>query len=147
VLPEPGYHDALREITERTGTLLVLDETHTMSSGPGGYTGAHGLRPDALTVGKSIAGGIPIGAYGLRRELGDRLLAGGVELDDTGAFGSTLGGNALSMAAARATLGHVLSGTPLVSAPRAVQRRPHGPNKPTRTRSPSPSGSPAASAM
>jgi len=109
VLPEPGYHEALRELTARAGTLLVLDETHTMSSGPGGWTGAHDLRPDALTVGKSIAGGIPIGAYGLRREVADALLGTGVELDDTGAFGSTLGGNALSMAAARATLEHVLT--------------------------------------
>jgi glutamate-1-semialdehyde 2,1-aminomutase len=109
VLPEPGYHEAMRELTERSETLLVIDETHTMSSGPGGYTAAHGLRPDALTVGKSIAGGIPIGAYGLRRGIADQLLGTGVELDDSGAFGSTLGGNALSMAAARATLQHVLT--------------------------------------
>ena len=75
VLPEPGFHDGLRELTRRTGTLLVIDETHTMCAGPGGYTAAHGLEPDILTVGKSIAGGVPLGAYGMTREIADRLLA------------------------------------------------------------------------
>ncbi len=104
VLPDPGYHEGLREITRRTGTLLIIDETHTMSTGPGGYTAAHGLDPDILTVGKSIAGGVPIGAYGMRRELADRILAADVDLEDVGGVGGTLAGNALSMAAARATL-------------------------------------------
>jgi glutamate-1-semialdehyde 2,1-aminomutase len=109
VLPDPGFHDALREITRRTGTLLVIDETHTLSSGPGGYTLAHGLDPDILTLGKAIAGGIPIGAYGMRREIAERVLAADVDLEDTGGVGGTLAGNALSMAAARATLEHVLT--------------------------------------
>jgi glutamate-1-semialdehyde 2,1-aminomutase len=109
VLPDPGYHDAMREITRRTGTLLIIDETHTMSTGPGGYTAAYGLDPDILTVGKSIAGGVPIGAYGMRRELADRILAADVDLEDVGGVGGTLAGNALSLAAARATLGEVLT--------------------------------------
>jgi glutamate-1-semialdehyde 2,1-aminomutase len=109
VLPEPGYHEALREATRRTGTLLVLDETQTQCTGPGGYVGAHGLNPDFLTIGKAIAGGIPIGAYGMRQEVADRVLAPGIDLGDTGAVGGTLAGNALSMAAARATLEHVLT--------------------------------------
>jgi glutamate-1-semialdehyde 2,1-aminomutase len=109
VLPDRGLHDALREITRRTGTLLVIDETHTLSSGPGGYTLAHGLDPDILTLGKAIAGGIPIGAYGMRREIAERVLAADVDLEDTGGVGGTLAGNALSMAAARATLEHVLT--------------------------------------
>jgi glutamate-1-semialdehyde 2,1-aminomutase len=109
VLPDPGYHDAMREITRRTGTLLIIDETHTMSTGPGGYTAAHGLDPDILTVGKSIAGGVPIGAYGMRRELADRILAADVDLEDVGGVGGTLAGNALSLAAARATLAEVLT--------------------------------------
>ena len=46
VLPEPGYHEALRALTRRHGVLLVIDETHTLCAGPGGYTGAHGLEPD-----------------------------------------------------------------------------------------------------
>jgi glutamate-1-semialdehyde 2,1-aminomutase len=109
VLPDPGFHDALRAATRETGTLLIIDETHTFSSGPGGYTGAHGLDPDILTIGKSIAGGVPIGAYGLRRELADRILELDVDLEDVGGVGGTLAGNALSLAAARATLGEVLT--------------------------------------
>ena len=69
VLPEPGFHDALRELTRRTGTLLVIDETHTFSAGPGGYTAAHGLEPDLLTIGKAIGGGVPVGAFGVTEEL------------------------------------------------------------------------------
>jgi glutamate-1-semialdehyde 2,1-aminomutase len=110
VLPEPGYHDALREVTRRTGTLLLLDETHTICAGPGGYTGAHGLEPDIVVVGKTIGGGIPIGAYGVSRELADRVDALiEVEDSDVGGIGGTLAGNALSLAAARATLASVLT--------------------------------------
>jgi len=107
VLPMPGYHDALRDLTRRTGTLLVIDETHTMSAGPGGFTRAHGLRPDMLTVGKALAGGVPIGAFGMSEDLAARVQ--GAEIDDTGGIGGTLAGNALSMAAARATLEQVLT--------------------------------------
>ncbi len=107
VLPEPGYHDALRHLTRRAGALLVIDETHTMSTGPGGYTAAHGLEPDMLTVGKALAGGIPIGAFGMTPALAERVENSGI--DDTGGIGGTLAGNALSMAAARATLEHVLT--------------------------------------
>jgi glutamate-1-semialdehyde 2,1-aminomutase len=109
VPPEPGYHDALRQLTRRTETLLVIDETHTFSTSPGGYTGAHGLQPDVVTLGKAVAGGIPIGAYGMTREMADRLAAAATEPEDTGVIGGTLAGNALSMAAARATLEHVLT--------------------------------------
>jgi glutamate-1-semialdehyde 2,1-aminomutase len=110
VLPEPGYHEALREITRRTGTLLLLDETHTLCAGPGGCIGAWGLEPDMVVVGKTIGGGIPIGAYGLSRALADRVDdVVGVEDSDVGGIGGTLAGNALSLAAARATLEHVLT--------------------------------------
>ncbi|MFI5282379.1 MAG: aspartate aminotransferase family protein [Candidatus Dormibacterales bacterium] len=107
VLPEAGYHEALRAATRRTGTLLVIDETHTMSSGPGGYTAAHGLEPDMLTVGKALAGGIPVGAFGMSDAVASRVEA--AEIDDTGGIGGTLAGNVLSMAAMRATLQHVLT--------------------------------------
>jgi glutamate-1-semialdehyde 2,1-aminomutase len=110
VLPEPGFHAALRAATRRTGTLLVIDETQTQCCGPGGYTAAHGLDPDFVTIGKAIAGGIPIGAYGMRRDLADRITAPSIDLGDTGAVGGTLAGNALSMAAAKATLDEVLTG-------------------------------------
>ncbi len=110
VLPDPGFHDALRDITRRTGTLLLLDETHTLCAGPGGCTGAFGLKPDMMVVGKTIGGGIPIGAYGLSRELADRVDALiEVEDSDVGGIGGTLAGNALSLAAARATLAEVLT--------------------------------------
>ncbi|MFJ5531887.1 transaminase [Streptomyces sp. NPDC093261] len=110
VLPAPGYLAGVRELTRRTGTLLINDETHTFSAGPGGCTAAWGLEPDLLTIGKAIGGGIPAGAYGLSAELAERLL-GREDLDlvDMGGVGGTLAGNALSVAATRATLEHVLT--------------------------------------
>jgi glutamate-1-semialdehyde 2,1-aminomutase len=110
VLPLPGYLDGVRELTRRHGTLLVNDETHTFSAGPGGCTGAWGLEPDLVTVGKSIGGGVPAAAYGVTAEVADRV-AGRRDADlvDTGGVGGTLAGNALSVAAMRATLEHVLT--------------------------------------
>ncbi|MEP6640078.1 MAG: transaminase, partial [Chloroflexota bacterium] len=110
VLPEPGYHDAVREITRRTGTLLIIDETHTICAGPGGATGAWGLDPDLVVIGKTIGGGIPSAAYGFSPEVAARV--GGsaaVEDSDVGGIGGTLAGYALSLAATRATLGEVLT--------------------------------------
>jgi len=110
VHPEPGYHEALREITRRTGTLLILDETHTISAGPGGCTGAWGLQPDMLTVGKPIAGGIPAAVYGLSAEVAYQIRSNtSTQEADTGGIGGTLAGNALSIAAMKATLDHVLT--------------------------------------
>ena len=110
VHPEPGFHEALREMTRRAGTLLIIDETHTISAGPGGYTRAHGLSPDILTIGKPIAAGVPAAVYGLSAEVADRIRAATtVEEADTGGIGGTLAGNALSLAAMRATLEHVLT--------------------------------------
>jgi glutamate-1-semialdehyde 2,1-aminomutase len=110
VHPQPGFHDALREITRRTGTLLILDETHTISAGPGGYTRAHGLSPDILTIGKPIAGGVPAAVYGLSAEVAARIRSATTIAEaDTGGIGGTLAGNALSLAAMRATLEHVLT--------------------------------------
>jgi glutamate-1-semialdehyde 2,1-aminomutase len=110
VLPDPGYHDALRRLTREAGTLLAIDETHTICCGPGGYTAAHGLEPDLITVGKPIAGGIPIGAYGFTEEVGERVRAHTIpESTDVGGVGGTLAANALSLAAARATLAEVLT--------------------------------------
>jgi glutamate-1-semialdehyde 2,1-aminomutase len=110
VLPEPGYLDAVREITRRTGTLLAIDETHTICAGPAGATGAWGLDPDILVIGKTIGGGIPAGAYGLSDAVGARV-AEAIPLEDAdvGGIGGTLAGYALSMAAIRATLQEVLT--------------------------------------
>ena len=111
VLPDPGYHEALREITREHGTLLVIDETHTFCAGPGGYTAAAGLEPDMLTIGKAIAGGIPAAAYGMTEEVGERVVDHHrtLEVSDVGGVGGTLAGNALSLAATRATLEEVLT--------------------------------------
>jgi glutamate-1-semialdehyde 2,1-aminomutase len=110
VLPEPGYLEGVRELTRRYSVLLINDETHTFSAGPGGATRAWGLEPDLLVIGKSIAGGIPMGAYGLSAELADRALARtDLDLVDMGGVGGTLAGNPLSVAATRATLEHVLT--------------------------------------
>lgn len=109
--PEPGYLDAVRDLTRRTGTLLVIDETHTICAGPGGYTAAHGLEPDLLTIGKPIASGLPTAAYGMTTEVADRVrpAATGSEGDVSG-IGGTLAGNALALAAMRVTLAEVLTG-------------------------------------
>lgn len=105
VLPDPGFHDALRRLTRRTGTLLILDETHTICAGPGGATAAWGLEPDLLTIGKPVAGGVPAAAYGMTDEVAGRLdeLTGDDGIDVSG-LGGTLTANALAMAALRTTL-------------------------------------------
>ena len=107
---EPGYHDALRSLTRKYETLLVIDETHTLCAGPGGYTAAHGLEPDVLTVGKAIGSGIPSAAYGFTEEVAARI-GGTIAVDDSdvGGVGGTLAANVLSLAAMRATLTHVLT--------------------------------------
>jgi glutamate-1-semialdehyde 2,1-aminomutase len=107
---EPGYHDALRSLTRKYETLLVIDETHTLCAGPGGYTAAHGLDPDVLTVGKAIGSGIPSAAYGFTEEVAARI-GGTIAVDDSdvGGVGGTLAANVLSLAAMRATLTHVLT--------------------------------------
>jgi glutamate-1-semialdehyde 2,1-aminomutase len=110
VLPDPAFHAGVRSLCDTYGVLLVIDETHTFSAGPGGCTQAWALRPDMVTIGKAIGGGIPIGAYGLRAEIAEQALgAGDADLDDVGGVGGTLAGNALSLAAARACLTDVLT--------------------------------------
>jgi glutamate-1-semialdehyde 2,1-aminomutase len=110
VLPEPGYHEELRRLTREAGTLLLIDETHTFSAGPGGMTAACGLEPDLLSIGKAIAGGVPLGALGVSAAVAERILGDPeADLEDTGGVGGTLAGNALSLAAARAALTEVLT--------------------------------------
>lgn len=106
ILPEPGYHNALRELTKRFGTLLIIDETHTISSGPGGLTRIWNLKPDLFTIGKPIAGGLPTAAMGLSQEVAGKLKTGpnfGIGV------GGTLAGTILQTAAIRATLENVLT--------------------------------------
>ena len=112
VLPQPGFHDGLRELTRRHGTLLILDETHTLSAGPAGLTGIEGLSPDLLTLGKAIASGIPAGAYGIGAELAERIRSDDAlrhTLVEGIGSGGTLAGNALTMTAIAVTLREVLT--------------------------------------
>ncbi len=112
ILPEPGFNDALRAMTRETGTLLALDETHTQVFGPGGLTRMWELEPDLLTSGKSLAGGVPFGAWGMTDEVAEvmqQTKGADGERSDLVATGGTLFGNALSMAAARAILLEVLT--------------------------------------
>lgn len=115
VLPDPGWHEAIAAACRAAGTLLIIDETHTLCAGPGGMTARDGLRPDVVVVGKTIAGGIPAGAWGMTEDLSDRVRAAldadgdGLEDIDVGGVGGTLAGNAVSMAGIRATLGEVLT--------------------------------------
>ncbi|QKC86616.1 transaminase [Mesorhizobium sp. NZP2077] len=110
-----GFHAALREITRRTGTVLIIDETHTISSGPGGYSSEHGLEPDILVAGKAIAGGIPAGIFGVSQVIAERLWAivpmvnPRVRQSAHLGIGGTLAGNALTVATMRAVLEEVLT--------------------------------------
>lgn len=110
ILPEPGFHKALRELTTRYGTLLILDETHTLSSGPAGYVGVHGLTPDIFTCGKAIAGGIPAAVWGVTAEVAARMDATQQEIGaGQSGIGTTLSGNALVMAAIKCMLTEVMT--------------------------------------
>lgn len=110
VLPEPGYLEAVRRITREAGTILIIDETHTICAGPEGATGFWDLEPDMLVIGKTIGGGIPAAAYGMSAEIAERVRGSiTVEQSDVGGIGGTLAGYALSLAAIRATLGEVLT--------------------------------------
>lgn len=110
VLPDPGYHDALRALTRKYGTLLIIDETHTVSSGLGGYTRTHGLEPDIFVLGKPVAGGLPAAVWGLSEDVAARFAA----FDATrppgfSGIGTTLSANPLQFAAMRATLAEVMT--------------------------------------
>jgi glutamate-1-semialdehyde 2,1-aminomutase len=110
ILPEENYWKAARELARRYGTLLIADETHTICAGPGGCTAEWKLEPDMLVFGKAIGSGIPGGTYGCTEEVAQRFSAR-IHLEDcdVGGIGGTLAGNALSLAAMRATLEHVLT--------------------------------------
>jgi len=115
ILPEPGFHAALRRLTREAGTLLAVDETHSLVCAYGGLSREFGLEPDLLVVGKSIAAGVPLGAYGMtdtvaaliRRPDESYVVSGSVAAEV--ATGGTMFANALSMAAGRAALMEVLT--------------------------------------
>lgn len=113
--PAKGFHDGLRDLTRRTGTLLVIDETHTLSCGPGGYTRLFGLDPDMLVLGKAIAGGVPAGALGCSSDIAGRLWSVVPRVNPRErqsahfGIGGTLAGSALTLATMRAVLSEVLT--------------------------------------
>jgi len=110
VLPEPGFWDAAQAIVRRHGTLLVMDETHTISTGPGGYARAHGISPDALVLGKPVGGGVPCAVYGMSDALAARAVKAKQEAPPGhSGIGTTLTGNMLAMAAMRAALTEVMT--------------------------------------
>lgn len=110
VLPRPGFLPGLRELATKYQALLMIDETHTFSAGPGGMTARDNLQPDIFIIGKSIGAGIPSGAYGITNEVAQAIAAHAeADLIDVGGVGGTLAGNALSLAAMRSTLGEVLT--------------------------------------
>lgn len=110
VLPEPGFLEGVRQLTRQTGTLLLIDETHTISTGPGGYARQHGIAPDLLVLGKPVAGGVPASIWGFTDAVAQRLDAVRARLPQGhSGMGTTLSANALSMAAMRATLEHVMT--------------------------------------
>lgn len=114
VMPDPGFHDAIRSLTRKHGTLLIIDETHTISTGPGGYTRAFGLEPDFLVMGKPVAGGIPASVYGLTAEMAEAMsnsrqaVSHGDGHGHSG-IGTTLSANAFAMHAMRANLQSVMT--------------------------------------
>jgi glutamate-1-semialdehyde 2,1-aminomutase len=110
VLPAPGFHAELRRLTREAGTLLLIDETHTISTGPGGYARTHGLEPDLLVLGKPVAGGVPASVWGFTEEVARRLDAVRSEMPPGhSGMGTTLSANALALAAMRATLEQVMT--------------------------------------
>lgn len=110
VLPEPGFHAALRDLTRQHGTLLILDETHCLSSGLGGYTVTHELEPDILTCGKAVAGGVPAAVWGLSMEVAARYSAHDRKrATGHSGLGTTLSASPLQFAALRATLTEVMT--------------------------------------
>jgi len=110
ILPDAGYWKAARELTRKYGTLLLADETHTICVGPGGCTREWKLDPDFVVFGKPIGSGIPASTYGCTEEVAERISARiALEDCDVGGIGGTLAGNALSLAAIRATLQNVLT--------------------------------------
>lgn len=110
VLPDPGFHDALRTLTRQTGTLLLIDETHTISSGYGGYSRIFGLEPDLWVCGKAIAGGVPTAVWGMTREVASKYEQALFEKESGhSGMGTTLSANALSLTALRASLEYVMT--------------------------------------
>jgi hypothetical protein len=104
----PGFVEAVQAACRRHGSLLLLDETHTVSSGHGGWARQNGVVPDMLVVGKAVAGGMPCAVYGFGDDLAARM-ARAKDAAPAGhsGIGTTLTASLLALAALRATLAEV----------------------------------------
>jgi glutamate-1-semialdehyde 2,1-aminomutase len=110
VLPDPGFHAGLRDLATRYGAVLIIDETHTLSSGAGGYSTVHGLQPDIFVAGKAVAGGVPTAVWGLTPAMADLYAAANATRPPGhSGMGTTLSGSPLQMAALKATLSRVMT--------------------------------------
>jgi glutamate-1-semialdehyde 2,1-aminomutase len=113
VLPDAGFHEALRKLTRKAGTLLIIDETHTISTGSGGWTKCFDLDPDIFVIGKPIAGGIPCAVFGVTADIAERMQQAQAKASSRGhghsGMGTTLSANAFALHAMRATLEHVMT--------------------------------------
>ncbi len=110
VLPQPGYLDGMAALAKKYGTLLIIDETHTISTGYGGYTRMHDLKPDFFTLGKPVAGGIPCSVFGFTAEMAERMRQAEAEAGPGySGIGTTLSANALQLHCMRANLSEVMT--------------------------------------
>ncbi|MDG1351958.1 MAG: aspartate aminotransferase family protein [Sulfitobacter sp.] len=108
VLPQPGFLDGLRALADAHGTMLIIDETHTQSSGRGGYTGQHGLAPDIFVIGKCVAGGMPTALWGMTAAVAKRFQTyDAARPSGHSGMGTTLAGNPMQFACLEATLSDV----------------------------------------
>ncbi len=127
VLPEAGFHDGLRQLSLKHGALLIMDETHTISSGLGGYTRVHSLRPDIFVVGKCVAGGMPTAVWGLTEETAKRYhQADAMREPGRTGMGTTLSANPMQFACLVATLGEVMTPEAYAHMDKLAERLAHG---------------------
>lgn len=127
VLPDAGFHDGLRTLSRRYGALLIIDETHTISSGLGGYTGVHSLSPDIFVAGKCVAGGMPTAVWGLTPDTAARYaVANAARASGHSGMGTTLSANPMQFACLRATLDHVMTAKNYAHMERLAERLSHG---------------------
>jgi len=127
VLPEAGFHDGLRQLSLKYGALLIMDETHTISSGLGGYTRVHSLRPDIFVVGKCVAGGMPTAVWGLSEDTAKRYHQAEAQREPgrTG-MGTTLSANPMQFACLVATLAQVMTPEAYAHMEKLAERLAHG---------------------
>jgi glutamate-1-semialdehyde 2,1-aminomutase len=127
VLPDAGFHDGLRLLSRRYGALLIIDETHTISSGLGGYTAVHSLSPDMFVVGKCVAGGMPTAVWGVTDEIAQRYEeANAARPSGHSGMGTTLSANPMQFACLKATLGEVMTAKNYAHMEKLAERLAHG---------------------